>query len=310
MNVLKLDVHETSLDELKGKCPNPNHQDNSPSWFINAQSGLHQCKSCGFKGNLESLSRILLGSERSERVLRACSGIDGNEDKYLQAKIHLALHGAPNEPEKEHDSETFQRFLEDLSNEPPLDPSIGSKVKPYLTQEIIDLYSLKHWTQHGPYYNRIVVPLKDLGGGIVNASFRAIHGSLIPKHQTLPSHVAKHKSDLVVFCNETLSTNKPTKYAFVVEGVYDAIYLGIHGYPACASFSSQISFSQMILINQLTQRPIILFDGDKSGQQGNIRSFHKFKRYLKLNFIRLFPGQDPDDITDFTFIDRKLKEIL
>src|SRR6187402_3398793 len=85
--VLKIETKRTSSDELMALCPHPRHNDRAPSWYINRFTGLHQCKSCGFKGNIEVLTNVILGRETGTRILRHCLGIDGNEDEWLRNKI-------------------------------------------------------------------------------------------------------------------------------------------------------------------------------------------------------------------------------
>ena len=46
-------------DELTGLCPmhleRTGRQDNNPSWSMNAETGVHHCFSCGYKGTLLTL---------------------------------------------------------------------------------------------------------------------------------------------------------------------------------------------------------------------------------------------------------------
>lgn len=51
--------YETKGSEALGLCPmheaRTGKQDHSPSWWINLESGMHVCFSCGYKGNLRQL---------------------------------------------------------------------------------------------------------------------------------------------------------------------------------------------------------------------------------------------------------------
>lgn len=40
-----------SGEEAKALCPDPDHDDTTPSWFISLDSGMHHCFSCGFGGS-------------------------------------------------------------------------------------------------------------------------------------------------------------------------------------------------------------------------------------------------------------------
>jgi DNA primase len=46
-------------DELTGLCPmhleRTGREDSRPSWSMNAETGVHHCFSCGYKGTLVSL---------------------------------------------------------------------------------------------------------------------------------------------------------------------------------------------------------------------------------------------------------------
>ena len=44
-------VRCTGGDEYIASCPFPNHNDKNPSFSVNTDSGLWNCKSCGEKGN-------------------------------------------------------------------------------------------------------------------------------------------------------------------------------------------------------------------------------------------------------------------
>lgn len=64
-------------DEAVGLCPNPEHDDRSPSWSCNIRTGRHLCFSCRFKGSFTGLVATVRGLRvdeadlwvRSHRVL-------------------------------------------------------------------------------------------------------------------------------------------------------------------------------------------------------------------------------------------------
>src|SRR5215472_13201012 len=53
-------------DEMTTYCPNPQHDDNSPSWSINMVTGKHHCFSCGFGGSFQWLVQIMQGMRAGE----------------------------------------------------------------------------------------------------------------------------------------------------------------------------------------------------------------------------------------------------
>jgi DNA primase len=62
---LNISTRSTTNNEQSGLCPGhlktTGRPDNTPSWSINEETGLHHCFSCGYKGNLLSLVCDILG---------------------------------------------------------------------------------------------------------------------------------------------------------------------------------------------------------------------------------------------------------
>lgn len=57
-------------DEIQGFCPaheaRTGHADRNPSWYINAETGMHICFSCQFKGGVVGLISLIKGIEYDE----------------------------------------------------------------------------------------------------------------------------------------------------------------------------------------------------------------------------------------------------
>lgn len=66
---LGVDVRRSDHREISGRCPvhhlTVGKEDNSPSWSMNAETGLWICFSCGARGTLGSLVSTLTGEEQS-----------------------------------------------------------------------------------------------------------------------------------------------------------------------------------------------------------------------------------------------------
>lgn len=64
--LMRLDVHVLNIrgDEILGLCPGhearTGQMDHNPSWSINAETGIHHCFSCGFKGSILTLIAEML----------------------------------------------------------------------------------------------------------------------------------------------------------------------------------------------------------------------------------------------------------
>lgn len=53
-------------DEAVAPCPNPDHDDRSPSWSCNIVSGAHYCFSCSFGGSFARLAAVVRGTRPAE----------------------------------------------------------------------------------------------------------------------------------------------------------------------------------------------------------------------------------------------------
>lgn len=58
--------HVVHDDEASALCPNPDHDDSSPSWSCNLETGMHNCFSCGFGGSFVKLVATLRGVRYGE----------------------------------------------------------------------------------------------------------------------------------------------------------------------------------------------------------------------------------------------------
>lgn len=67
--------YRLSGDEATALCPSPHHEDRSPSWSINIDTGMHNCFSCGYRGPLVRLVRDLrrVGEDEADLWVRTRS---------------------------------------------------------------------------------------------------------------------------------------------------------------------------------------------------------------------------------------------
>lgn len=67
--------YRLSGDEATALCPSPQHDDRSPSWSINVDTGMHNCFSCGYRGPLVRLVRDLrrVGEDEADLWVRTRS---------------------------------------------------------------------------------------------------------------------------------------------------------------------------------------------------------------------------------------------
>lgn len=75
---LGIEVVSVTGDEIKAHCPahleRKGRADSNPSWFINSDTGAHNCFSCHFKGSLHSLVEYVNGVDSSTATAWVNSG--------------------------------------------------------------------------------------------------------------------------------------------------------------------------------------------------------------------------------------------
>lgn len=65
LEALGIDAEQAG-DEAKALCPDPEHDDRSPSWSCNLETGEHHCFACGFGGSFMFLVGKMLGKTRGD----------------------------------------------------------------------------------------------------------------------------------------------------------------------------------------------------------------------------------------------------
>jgi len=130
---------EPAGDELRCRCPNPDHSDKNPSCYINPEKDVWYCYGCNLGGNSASLYAIARGcsKEEAEEILWKLDGVrqslppfaplrddDPIDAAYTFCSImkDLGLRGEAVPPsllvllENENPTENLRRFIENGSN--------------------------------------------------------------------------------------------------------------------------------------------------------------------------------------------------
>lgn len=313
--VLKINIKSISRDEILTKCVHPNHVDNNPSFYINKNTGLFNCRSCGFHGNLQTLSTLILGYDRSNKILNTILGKDGHEDEFLRNKIKLLTTEKDKVKEDEFNESSYNYYVNNFNKEILLSNSIASKIKIYLTTPLLKKYDIRHWTLSGTYYNRIAIPIKNISGEILNINFRKIVETDKIKYLCLPGSSSKVKlSDTLFYsqnCVEYLkNVGKKLPYVVITEGCFDSIFLGENGIYSVSIFSNIISKNQLNLLQNITDYPITFLDTDKQGLSGQSKTINYTKNFINIYSLFGFDNDlDPDEI-DTKEVKSKIQKVL
>lgn len=201
--------------EIQCRCLNPNHKDTNPSFSINTTSGLYNCFSCGFKGNIHNLWDNIEVDEEAVRLSQYSSLLDSWELEVSSPK----------------------EYLEELL--PPVDHYIDYPVRG-LSVELLKSLGAYYCTT-GWYKGRVVFPVRDTEG-ILRGFESRIYSS--PKTDFIEPNMEQAKylrpnsmnTKSLLFPLDYVANNFQEDYIILTEGIFDALSYIQMGYPAVCNF--------------------------------------------------------------------------
>ena len=158
----------------------------------------------------------------------------------------------------------------------------------------------KRKTYYDRYRDRIIFPITNSHGKIVGFGGRVLNTEDKPKYMNSPETEIFHKGDILFNFSNIKSTTSKIDNLVIVEGYMDAISLCSFGFKnVVAPLGTAMTEKQINLAWNLTDSPIICFDGDKAGKKASERVMDlvisKLKPGKNIRFINLDDGLDPDD---------------
>jgi 5S rRNA maturation endonuclease (ribonuclease M5) len=289
MEELGIQIVSVNDDEIMGKCPahleRTGKEDRHPSWSVNAETGAHNCFSCGFQGNFVSLAAYCLGpDEDAVGWVRKRGGIERAKhilDKHRGVTINDLTH---------HEDTTLN--VNEASLALFVDPPEEALAKRNLTLDSATYYGVlwdptsKSWITpvREPYSDRL------LGWQQKNERF----------FRNRPKDIEKSKA--LFGLNEWVAEARAEEHTMVlVESPLDVLRLhsaGVLG--GVSSYGSEVSDEQMRLIVSETDRLLVAMDNDTSGDKSNKRLKQGFAHRVRMTFLSYDHCPDLKDIGDMT----------
>lgn len=287
--LLTLGIETTQRgDELLGLCPmhleRTGKEDNNPSWSMNAETGVHHCFSCGYKGTLLTL----VGEIKEFTTQWGRVDFDAAKD-WLRSNIEVNF-------------EYLARQLEEARNSyVPIPAPVGmsearlsifDSVAPDwalsardLTEDGCTLYSVK-WN---PAKNSWITPIRDPQSGKLMGWQEKSQTERFFRNR--PTGVAKSKTlfGLDAFKGGTM---------IVVESPLDAVKLASLGvFGGVSTFGASISDDQLRLM-KAADKLIIAMDNDAAGKKASADLLeHTRKEGMECWFLN-YQGSEYKDIGD------------
>jgi DNA primase len=281
--LLNLDVSMVAQrgNEVNGLCPmhkaRTGNDDHSPSWWVNLETGVHLCFSCGYKGNMYTLVRDLKGLDHFDIQDFLKEKTELPLDVLMKRLKDLPQYITPDEPIGM--SEARLAVFTDV-------PEIELK-KRFLTREAVNA----HGVVWDPKNNAWILPIREPNDfSLWGWQEKGATGRFFKNY---PPGVKKSKT---VFGVHILDEVKPL---WVVESPLDAVRLTGLGYNAIATYGAIISEDQGKLMRRSTSI-IAAFDNDQAGKKASEQMLGFSRKYgFDLKYFN-YAGIDVKDVGDMT----------
>lgn len=242
---LGVEITRSGGTEIVGRCPvhvkRVGKYDNSPSWSMNAESGLWICFSCGARGSLATLISEVTGT--LEDTLAA---------HQLLMEIGLNQLTAPErvEYQPEVDWVAYNKFA-------PVPEKLCARRK--LDPDVVRMYGVK-WSEEKKAW---VIPTVSADGNLMGWQEKGVGW-----YNNYPAGI---KKSVTLFGIERFHS----KTAVLVESPLDVVRLAscITGVQGLAAFGAGVSKDQLRLLADVADRVIIAMDNDKAGIEAAKRLF-------------------------------------
>jgi len=275
---LGVEIIRQTDDEILGKCPGhlsrTGKEDRHPSWSVNAESGMHNCFSCGFSGTFVQLADFLLPpGEDGTSWVRQRGGIE-RARKILDR----------------HRSQSIDELDDDLINEASLalftDPPLEALDKRHISLEAARYYDILWDPKTGSWITPIREPWSEklIGYQIKNERYFRNHPKDMEKAGSLFGH-AEYSDGPVILVESPLDV--PRMFTAGVAG-------GVSGYGV------QVSDAQMSLVLGLSEYVIVALDNDKDGRKLSAQIKEEYGHRARMKFLSYqhTDAKDPGAMTD------------
>lgn len=258
-------------EEAKTSCPSGRHEDKSPSWYINIETGLHHCFSCDYSGNLPGLVADLKKIPYTEAV------------SWCNGKIGWAK--AQQWRTQDHNIPEYKRLSESslaLFTGPPDDMLAEKRITREAANEFEVLWN--------PSQSQWIFPIR-------NPEDQSLWGWQLKNGRIFRSYPAGIKKSETLFGIRAFTDGSTP---VLVESPIDAVRLyasGVRG--GLSSLGVQVSDKQLSFILSRSDSIILALDNDLAGVQETARIC---RVYGQIPTIRIFnygasTGKDPGELT-------------
>jgi DNA primase len=267
-------------------CPNPEHADRKPSWWMlddeqSERHGSHRCYGCSFGGKPEHLVALVLGCSRAEA--RAWLR-DGDYDV----------------PSFEVTMQQRERTGPRVLTEVPPEVRFGElwmwppAAQLYLDGRRLGQDTVERWglgyvpaATKCPLHGRVFIPVREVPGRLRTYQARDFTGKA-PTRFLTPAH-----GPVAILGQEHWPAPERRDTVVVVEGPFDALAVdAAAGVPVAALLGSRLHPWQLTRLVTF-RRVVVLTDPDAAGQQAADALRAALARWAQVQLVELPAGTDP-----------------
>lgn len=304
----------------------PFHNENTPSFNVNAQKNFYHCFGCGASGDaisflrehdnlsfveaVEELAKIA-GVEvpRDEKVRQAYDetrqyyeALEYSDLKYREAlSKHASCKVAQQYVEKRGlSSEIVERF--GIGFAPAERSFLSESVKPAMLSKLVEmkLVSQKYERPFDLFQNRLMFPIRNTRGKTVGFGGRTL-GNDKAKYINSPESRVFHKSSEIYGLYEATRALRSIERLLVVEGYMDVVSLAQRGIAyAVATLGTATNEENLGQLLKRCQKLVFCFDGDEAGLRAARKAMDNilplYRNGMQFSFLILPQGEDPDTL--------------
>ena len=321
--------------QRKGLCPF--HDEKSPSFHVTPARGFFHCFGCQESGDVitflmkmehlsftETIERLAdrMGYQLTYEEGRSSSAPVGERARLIAANAAAASFyaAALNAPEAAHAREFLQS--RGFDREAALRFGVGyapdewdglrkALMKSGFSDQELLLAGLTKEGQRGAidrFRNRLVWPIKDLGGDVVGFGARKLASDEVdqgPKYLNTPETPVYKKSQLLYGIDMAKKEIAKTRRAVIVEGYTDVMAAHLAGVTsAVATCGTAFGDDHIRILRRLLMdddafrgEVIFTFDGDAAGQKAALKAFDSDQKFVAQTFVAVEPrGLDPCEL--------------
>lgn len=301
--------HQSERVQDQISCPF--HDDDKPSCSVNKQRGMFRCFGCNEQGNVLKFVCLMENQDDEKPEELAIAAKIAVED-ILGRKLVDFSRNRKGKVTHNKSSQTTTTKKDKSSEEPS---SLTSFNKPLnfelqnlqqnhpeyevrgVSQEMRTSFGLGYYDQKGMMKGRLVFPIHN-GKGELVAYCGRWHDDNPPEGEGKYKLPKGFNKSIELYnqhrAKEMLAEQDWHLPLIIVEGYWSAVRLHAAGYPVVATFGHDLSEKQALLIAQMTEDAIVVYDGDVPGQTGMARALVKLSQYIFVKTIVLEEDEKPD----------------